>query len=210
MPGTAAKIRMSEKQLAVIEELSRSVTVSAAVKTRATILLLGFRGLRNEHISPVVGLERHQVGRWRRRSRDAWDALCLWECAACGNAGPQRCGRACWTRWRRAFLSDPRHRIRFVDLPKHSSWLNQIEIVFGIIHRKCVRGASFGSVAQLESRLREFIDYYNRTMAHPFRWRYTGQPVAKPRRARFTPPHHRLQLHKPGRQGEKPAPRNRV
>jgi transposase len=37
---------------------------------------------------------------------------------------------------REEFLSDVKHRIRFVYLPKHSSWLNQIEIVFGIIHRK--------------------------------------------------------------------------
>jgi thiol:disulfide interchange protein len=34
---------------------------------------------------------------------------------------------------RRAFLADSQHRLRFVYLPKHSSWLNQIEIVFGIL-----------------------------------------------------------------------------
>ena len=34
---------------------------------------------------------------------------------------------------RMEFLSERSHRIRFVYLPKHSSWLNQIEIVFGII-----------------------------------------------------------------------------
>ena len=36
---------------------------------------------------------------------------------------------------RKEFLADTSHRIRFVYLPKHSSWLNQIEIFFGIIHR---------------------------------------------------------------------------
>jgi len=69
---------------------------------------------------------------------------------------------------RMEFLSDINHRIRFVYLPKHSSWLNQIEIVFGIIHRKLLRGGNFTSVADLKSQLREFMDYYNRTMAHPF------------------------------------------
>jgi len=39
---------------------------------------------------------------------------------------------------RQAFLSDRSHRIRFVYLPKHSSWLNQIEIVFGIVTRRVV------------------------------------------------------------------------
>lgn len=91
---------------------------------------------------------------------------------------------------RRAFLSDRSHRIRFVYLPKHSSWLNQIEIVFGIINRKCIRGVSFTSVADMETRLRQFIEYYNRTMAHPFNWTYTGRPLEKRRRPEFVPPHH--------------------
>lgn len=107
---------------------------------------------------------------------------------------------------RRAFLSDLGHRLRFVYLPKHSSWLNQIEIVFGIINRKCVRGASFTSVADLETRLRQFIDYYNRTMAHPFAWTYTGRPLEKKRRAEFVPPHHRFKLRRPDRHAKKTAP----
>ena len=44
---------------------------------------------------------------------------------------------------RREFLSDISHRIRFVYLPKHSSWLNQIEIFLGIVQRKCLRGGNF-------------------------------------------------------------------
>ena len=55
---------------------------------------------------------------------------------------------------RREFLSDISHRIRFVYLPKHSSWLNQIEIFFGIVQRKCLRGGNFTSVPELESQLR--------------------------------------------------------
>ena len=88
------------------------------------------------------------------------------------------------------------HRIRFVYLPKHSSWLNQIEIVFGIMHRKLLRGGNFTSVADLESQLREFLAYYNTTMAHPFGWTYTGKPVQKQRRARFVAPHRRRKLGK--------------
>ena len=97
---------------------------------------------------------------------------------------------------REAFLADANHRIRFVYLPKHSSWLNQIEIVFGIIHRKLLRGGNFTSVADLESQLREFMDYYNRTMAHPFAWTYTGKPVQKHRRATFVAPHRKIKLGK--------------
>ena len=80
---------------------------------------------------------------------------------------------------RREFLSDVSHRIRFVYLPKHSSWLNQIEIFFGILQRKCPRGGNFTSVPKLESQIQAFIIYYNTTMAHPFNWTYTGKPTKR-------------------------------
>ena len=78
---------------------------------------------------------------------------------------------------RQAFLSDGSHRIRFVYLPKHSSWLNQIEIVFGIVTRRVLRRGNFKSTEALQERLLAFIDYFNRTFAKPFRWTYTGRPV---------------------------------
>jgi transposase len=78
---------------------------------------------------------------------------------------------------RQAFLSDRSHRIRFVYLPKHSSWLNQIEIVFGIVTRRVLRRGNFKSTEALQERLLDFIDYFNRTFARPFRWTYTGRPV---------------------------------
>lgn len=82
---------------------------------------------------------------------------------------------------RQAFLSDRDHRIRFIFTPKHSSWMNQIEIIFGIVHRRAVARGSFSSLAKLKDRLLSFIDYFNRTFAQPFRWTYTGRPVnAKP------------------------------
>ena len=85
---------------------------------------------------------------------------------------------------RREFLSCLEHRARFKYLPKHSSWLNQIESIFGIINRKALRRASFTSVAELQSRILKFIDYLNRTMAKPFHWTYTGQPVVSKSDAR--------------------------
>jgi putative transposase len=80
MPGTAAKVRVSEKQLAVLEELSRSRTAAKGIVQRALILVLGFQGLLNEQIAEEVGLNRQQVGVWRKRWRDAWESLCVWEC----------------------------------------------------------------------------------------------------------------------------------
>src|SRR5882672_1378094 len=80
MPGTAAKVKLREKQLAVLEELSRSRTMARGIVQRASIILLGFQGLLNEQIAVEVGLNRQQVGVWRQRWRDAWEALCVWEC----------------------------------------------------------------------------------------------------------------------------------
>ncbi len=80
---------------------------------------------------------------------------------------------------RQAFLSESSHRIRFVYLPKHSSWLNQIETIFGVIMRKVVRRGSFTSVSDLRTKLLNFIEYFNRVFAKPFRWTYTGRPLMK-------------------------------
>lgn len=91
-------------------------------------------------------------------------------------------------------MADAAHRIRFVFLPKHSSWLNQVEIVFGIIMRKVIRRGSFTSVADLEAKLKAFLAYFNLVLAHPFNWTYTGKPLDQPRPPTFCPPHRKIRL----------------
>ena len=60
--------------------------------------------------------------------------------------------------------------VTFHFTPTSASWLNQVEIWFGIFSRKALAGASFASVAQLAQAIRDFTEAYNRSAA-PFVWR---------------------------------------
>jgi transposase len=85
---------------------------------------------------------------------------------------------------RRAFLSDPSHKHVVHYTPKHGSWLNQIEIWFGVLTRRVLQRGEFRSVEELAQRILEYIAYYNRHRAHPYAWTYTGKPLASGAKAK--------------------------
>ena len=60
--------------------------------------------------------------------------------------------------------------VHFHFTPTSASWLNQVEIWFGIFSRKALRGASFASPQQLRQRIEDFIERYNPN-SQPFKWR---------------------------------------
>ena len=72
---------------------------------------------------------------------------------------------------RKEFLEDITHKIRILYTPKHTSWMNQIEIWFGILTKQLLnKRSSFKTVEELEKKIKEYIDYYNENLAKKFRW----------------------------------------
>jgi len=80
---------------------------------------------------------------------------------------------------RRKFLTDPSHKHVFHFTPKHGSWLNQVELWFGVLERRFLRRGEFGSAVEFEQRLTAYLEDYNANYAHPYRWTYTGTPLVR-------------------------------
>lgn len=75
---------------------------------------------------------------------------------------------------RAAFLHDTTHQVVLYYTPKHASWMNQVEIWLSILVRKLLKRGNFLSLNDLRDQILAFIAYYNRTMAKPIKWTYTG------------------------------------
>lgn len=78
---------------------------------------------------------------------------------------------------RMEYLSNPEHKVIFHYTPKHASWLNQIEIWFSILARKYLNRNNFNSLDELKNGLYSFVEFFNKTMAKPFKWTYAGRPL---------------------------------
>jgi hypothetical protein len=61
---------------------------------------------------------------------------------------------------------------------KSSGETGQIEMWFSILARKVIRRGNFTSLDDLEAKISRFIDFFNTTLAKPFRWTYEGKPLA--------------------------------
>ena len=80
MSGKAAKIRLTEKQHAILQQIVRSTTAPQRLVQRTRLIVLAFDGMFNRVIADAIGLQRRQVGLWRRRWKQSFDALVAVEC----------------------------------------------------------------------------------------------------------------------------------
>jgi len=75
---------------------------------------------------------------------------------------------------RREWLQLEDKRIVVLFTPFHGSWLNMVEIWFGILKQKCLKYTSFNSIPELKETIEAFIRTWNQFFAHPFTWKYDG------------------------------------
>lgn len=61
--------------------------------------------------------------------------------------------------------------------PIHASWVNQIELWFGILQRRVLRYGVFNSLEELDQVVHGFIDHWNEHERKPFKWTFTGYPL---------------------------------
>ena len=66
----------------------------------------------------------------------------------------------------------PRFKVHFT--PTHASWMNLVEVWFGLVERQAVRRGVFKSVPDLNAKLRAYIEGWNKR-AHPFVWTKTAE-----------------------------------
>jgi len=75
---------------------------------------------------------------------------------------------------RRWLAARPRYHVHFT--PTYASWLNQVEIWFGIITQRAIRRGVFRSVRQLIEKIEDFVDHYSRE-SRPFAWAATADSI---------------------------------
>lgn len=104
-------------------------------------------------------------------------AVCAWVAKQSGLQRQE--GQLKTAKARRQWLSEPEHKHVFHFTPVHGSWLNQVEMFFSVLTRRLLKRDDFASVEAFVQRLGEWMGYYNREKAHPYRWTYTGRPLVR-------------------------------
>ncbi|MDQ3029781.1 MAG: IS630 family transposase [Actinomycetota bacterium] len=62
--------------------------------------------------------------------------------------------------------------------PTHASWMNLVEVWFSLIERQAIHRGSYGSVKELNAKIRTYIDGWN-YRCHPFVWTKTADEILR-------------------------------
>lgn len=95
------------------------------------------------------------------------DVYIVWDNLNTHHDGPDKR----WTKF------NARHgkRFHFVYTPIHASWVNQVEVFFGIMERRIIKHGDYASRDALIERISGFLDYWNANEAHAFKWTFRGK-----------------------------------
>ena len=85
-------------------------------------------------------------------------------------------------RWNR-FNGRHGERFHFHYTPIHASWVNQVELFFGILQRRVIRYGVFNTLEELDDAIEMFIEHWNQVERHPFKWTFRGYPLHNPQKA---------------------------
>jgi len=129
-----------------------------------------------EHIKQTVALDPllgwviivDQLNIHKSASLVQWVAQQLGDQQDLGKKGVRGILKSMETRM--AYLSDCKHRIRFVYTPKHCSWLNLIEGWFSVLKRRTLKRGNFTSKEDLKKKMFAYIDYHNAKLAKTINW----------------------------------------
>lgn len=102
---------------------------------------------------------RHPVG----------DVHIVWDNLNIHHDGPNK-------RWEQ-FNQRHGNRFHFHYTPIHASWVNQIELFFGILQRRVLRHGVFNSLEELDQAVLGFLEHWNTQEGHPFAWAFKGYPL---------------------------------
>jgi hypothetical protein len=158
MPGPKpAAIELSKAEWAELEQLTKAHRTAQQIALRSRIILAADAGQNNAEIARGLEVALNTVRLWRER----------------------------WLRLAAIPLDELSVAERLEDLPRPGAPAGisadqqcQIEIWFSILVRKLLRRGNFVCLEHLRTKVLAFIQYYNQTMARPFKWAYQGRALA--------------------------------
>lgn len=101
--------------------------------------------------------------------KDYRKIVIIWDNLNIHHDGPSK-------RWTQ-FNENHGNKFEFHYTPIHASWVNQIEIFFSILHKRCLKHGSFISKVDLKEKVLAFIQRWNEKEGHPFNWTFRGYPL---------------------------------